>query len=131
MKQRLEAELKLLREYYPDLEYKEERGHWIKLPNHKLPEGWNHNEIPVAFEMKDAYPGTPPYGIYAPADLTFRGHAPNNANTSPPQPPFEGKWILLSWSPADGQWKPTADLRTGSNLFQWVRGFGKRFAEGQ
>ena len=128
---RLEAELELLRAYYPELEYKQEGGHWMRIAAYPLSEGWSQDESAVAFEVKDSHPGTPPYGIYVPADLTFGGQLPNNRNASPPAPPFDGAWALLSWTPADGEWRATAELRTGSNLLQWVRGFADRFAQGR
>lgn len=129
--ERLAEELGLLREYYPALEYSGQGGHWVLIPAYRLADGWGSADAPVVFEVKDTHPGTPPYGVYVPIELTFRGTVPNNRNDSPPQPPFPGTWALLSWSPGDGAWKPTADLRTGSNLLNWVRGFALRFAEGR
>lgn len=127
---RLSAELDLLRSYYEGVRYVNERGHWIQIPEYPLPQGWSASAIPVPFEVKETHPGTPPYGLYVPADLTFNGQVPNNRNANPPQPPFKGAWALLSWTPEAG-WRATSDLRTGSNLLQWARGFSVRFAQGR
>lgn len=127
---RITAELRLMRTYYPDMEYVSDVGHWFRVPAYPLPAGWSQGRIPIPFEVKETHPGTPPYGLYVPASLRFEGRAPNNRNANPPQPPFEGAWALLSWAPANGSWRATSDLRTGSNLLQWVRGFADRFTEG-
>lgn len=131
MEERIEKELALLRQRYHDLEYKEE-GHWIRIPSYPLREGWNRASTDVAFQIPVSYPGTPPYGIYTPAGLLFNGERPNNyTEPGSNQPPLPGTWGIFSWSPADGQWRPTADLSTGSNLLNWVIGFADRFREGK
>lgn len=130
MQQRIEQELELLRKRYPDLEYRSE-GHWIRIPSYPLPEGWNRNATDMAFQIPTGFPGTPPYGICIPAGLTFNGTRPNNyAEPAPTQPPFGGSWGILSWAPADGQWRATADPVAGSNLGTWIRGCSDRFNEG-
>lgn len=132
MEERIEKELELLRKYYPDLEYRENGGRWVRIPNYELPEDWNRDTTEVAFEIKTGYPTSQPYGIYVPSGLQYRGKNPNNMNASPdPVPPFPGTWWRLSWQPAPGEWTPTADLVTGSNLLNWVRGFRERFEEGR
>ncbi len=129
MEERIAKELALLRKRYPDLEYRQD-GQWVRIPSYPLTEGWNRPETPVAFQMKVGYPGTPPYGIYVPTGLSYRGQRPNNyTEPASPPPPFEGSWGIFSWSDA-GQWRPTADLVTGSNLLNWVRTFADRFREG-
>ncbi|HXG06097.1 MAG TPA: hypothetical protein VNI77_02085 [Nitrososphaera sp.] len=87
----------------------------------------------MAFQIPLAgYPGVPPYGIYAPAGLTFKGVLPDNyTEPASAQPPFGGTWGVFSWTPEDGQWRATADLVTGSNLLNWVLSFADRFREGK
>ena len=131
MEERIEQELVLLRRYHPDLEYKEE-GRWVRILAYPLPEGWNRSSTDVAFQIIVGYPGTPPYGIYAPAGLTFNGARPDNyVEPASTQPPFPGTWGIFSWTPVEGQWRATADLLTGSNLLNWVIGFADRFREGK
>jgi hypothetical protein len=93
--------------------------------------GWNPDVMDVAFQIPISYPGTQPYGIYVPSGLRYLGNAP--ANYQEPavnQPPFGGTWGFFSWSPGDGQWRPTSKLIDGTNLLHFVLGFKERFAEG-
>ena len=130
MQERLHQELELLRRRFPHLEYVE-AGHWIKVPRYRLVSGWNRPETDVVFQIPVGYPGTPPYGVYVQAGILFNSTKPNNyAEPSGTQPPFSGTWGIFSWAPADGQWRPAANLSAGSSLLNWVLGFGDRFREG-
>jgi hypothetical protein len=128
MQARIQQELDLLRRYYPDLEYRE-AGQWVLLPRYFAPAPWSPSQIPVCFQIPVGYAGTPPYGFYVPASLTYQGQAPNNASSPPNPPPFPGAWRILSWTPED--WRPTGDVMTGSNLWGWCRGLVERFRSGQ
>lgn len=131
MEERIKKELELLRKRYPDLEYTEE-GKWVRIPAYPLPEGWNRSSTDVAFQIPVGYPGTPPYGIYTPAGILFRGHSPHDyREPAPNKPPFSGSWGIFSWRPDEGQWRATADPATGSNLLNWVIGFRNRFQAGR
>lgn len=131
MEERIRKELELLRARHPDLEYVEE-GRWIRIPAYLLSGGWNRASTDVVFQIPTGYPGTPPYGMYTPAGLLFNGSRPDSyKESSPNPPPFSGQWGFFSWAPANGQWRATADLVTGSNLFNWVMGFADRFREGK
>jgi hypothetical protein len=130
MQARIEKELELLRKHFPKLEYVKE-GYWVRIPSYSMPPGWSRAVSDVVFQIPIGYPGTPPYGFYVPAGLTFNGQRPNNY-TEPSQnkPPFEGIWGVFSWAPADGAWRATGDLSTGCNLLNWVLGFATRLKEG-
>ena len=128
MQERIEQELRLLRTRFSDLEYVAQ-GQWVRIPDYPLPEGWNRTTTDVAFPIPVGFPGTPPYGIYAPVGLTFNGQRPDNY-TEPAGTPFSGTWGVFSWAPGDG-WRATADPATGSNLLNWVVGFAVRFREGK
>lgn len=132
MKERIEQEIALLKKYFPDLEYSE-AGHWFRIPNYSLPEGWNRAKTDVAFQLPPAgFPGTPPYGIYTPSGLIFKVSRPDAyTDPAPAQPPFGGTWAIFSWQPQDGEWRATVDIHSGSNLLNWVRGFSERFKEGK
>ncbi len=106
-------------------------GHWVRIPSYSMPPGWNRTATEAAFQIPVGYPGTPPYGFYVQAGLTFNGQRPNNY-TEPAgnRPPFDGTWGVFSWAPGDGQWRATADLSTGCNLLNWVLGFTARLKEG-
>ena len=128
MKNRIDQELTLLRQRYPDIEYRPE-GHWIRIPTYPLPSGWNRSDTDVAFQIPNGYPGTPPYGICTPEGLLFDGHPPDNCTAADPMPPFGDTWVRFSWAP-DG-WQPAAEVSAGSNLLNWVVGFAARFREGK
>jgi hypothetical protein len=130
LQERISEELELIRWKFPDVDYQED-GQWVCIPSFPLSSGWNRPSTEVAFQIPVGYPGTPPYGIYVPVGLQFNGVKPNNY-TEPAgnHPPFPGSWGVFSWKPLDGQWRPTVDLRKGSNLLNWVMGFADRFAEG-
>jgi hypothetical protein len=130
MSERLQKELELLKQRYPELVFLEE-GMWVQIPNFPLPDGWNRKTSDVVFQIPPQYPGGPPYGILVPAGIQFKGTRPQNyTEPSDVRPPFEGEWGKFSWQPSDGQWNPTADIFSGSNLINWVEGFRQRFKEG-
>ena len=130
MEERVVQELELLRKYYPNIEYKEE-GRWVRIPSYPLPEGWNRSTTDVAFQIKPGHPGTPPYGFCVPVGLEYQGHRPESyKDSASPHPPFEGRWGIFSWAHTE-QWRPTANVTTGSNLLNWARSFADRFREGR
>ncbi len=129
LEERIQKELELLRTRYP-VEFVEE-GRWACIASYPLSPGWNRSATDAAFQVPVGYPGTPPYGIYVPAGITFNGQPPGNyQEPAPTQPSFEGKWGIFSWQP-EQQWLATADIISGSNLMNWVMGFAARFKEGQ
>jgi len=131
MEERIKEEMRLIRQWFPDAEYHEE-GHWVRIPSYSLPREWSQSSTEVAFQIPVGYPGTPPYGIYVPTGLQFQSSRPDNyMEPAGSQPPFSGTWGVFSWSPEGGQWRPTADIRKGSNLLNWVLGFADRFSEGK
>ena len=131
MQERITQELGMLRQRWPELEHKED-GHWVRIPSYPLPEGWNRASTEVVFQIPVGYPGVPPYGIYVSAGLMFAGvRLANYTEPAPTQPPFPGTWGIFSWTPADGQWRPAADITAGSNLLNWIIGFADRFREGK
>jgi hypothetical protein len=130
MTERIARELELLRKRWPDLEYVED-GQWVRLPGYPLPEGWSRPSTDVACQIPKTYPGTPPYGIYVPVGLTFKGSPPDNYTPASTKPPFPGDWGIFSWTQDAGGWHATADLTTGSNLFNFALTFAERFQQGK
>jgi len=133
MRARIEQELALLRQYYPDVEHSHIAGEdWFRIPRYCFPPGWCIDSepvstAPIAFKIVAAYPAGEPYGFFTPAKANFNGQAPNNAAPASGVP-FGGDWHHFSWAP-DG-WSPTNEVRMGSNLLVWVRSFAQRLAEG-
>lgn len=128
MTPRIESELALLRQHYHDVEHLAVNAmHWFKVQMVNMPGGWTPAEIPTVFAITEGHPGAEPYGFFVPKTLNLNGTPPSE-HGSPHQPPFEGDWRFLSWAPVG--WKPTADVKTGSNLWGWVRSFSHRLREG-
>ena len=130
MQERIKAELALIRGEFPNVAYVEE-GRWVRVQSYPLPQGWNRTATDVTLQIDDGYPGAAPYGFYVPSGIRFGGSAPSNyTDPAANQPPFGQAWGLFSWAPVAETWKPTVDVRRGSNLLRWLRGFADRFGEG-
>lgn len=128
MQERIINELAILRNTYPDLEFKED-GCWVRIPDYLLHPGWNRNKTDAAFQIPAGYPGAHPYGIYAPVGLQYNGNKPQNyKEPAKNRPPFSGSWGIFSWQPEN--WNPSAKITAGSNLWTWVRSFSVRFKQG-
>ena len=92
MQDRIQAELALLREPYPNMEYQAE-GRWFLIPAYSLPKGWNRETTDIAFQVDESYPCAHPYGFFVRSGILFQGATPGNyQDTVPNQPPFEGPW---------------------------------------
>lgn len=129
MNARIEAELKLLRLHYDQAEHIESDGlHWFHVQGVRTPDGWSPDVIAVAFSVTQGYPGAQPYGFFVPMALVLGGMPPSESSAQH-QPPFPGVWRFLSWTLED--WRATDDIRTGGNLWAWVRSFPQRLKEGQ
>lgn len=129
MEARINDELALLRRHFDAVEYIEASGiHWIRVASVRTAPNWSSDTTMVVFSVTQGYPGTAPYGFYIPAELMYEDHPPDELS-APNQPPFSGAWHFLSWNIEN--WRATADLTTGSNLWGWVRSFVKRFEEGK
>lgn len=133
MSPRVEKELALLRQRWPDLESAENAsGCWARLPSYAVPPGWNEREVEVAFRI----PGeaaTQPYGFYVrPALLVMTGgntaQPSNYTNPASEQPPFGDGWAMFSWSPLNG-WHPQDDVVKGDNMAHFARSFVDRLIE--
>lgn len=130
MTPRIDEEIGLLRQRFESIELGG-IGDWVLIPQFAMPNGWSLGSTKVAFQVPAGYPATAPYGIYVPSGISFQGAAPNNfSDPAPTQPPFEGRWAVFSWQPDTGAWRPGSNVRTGSNLLNWVQGFSTRFREG-
>lgn len=130
---RVAEELDLLRAVFPGVVY-EQNGHWFMIPEYPLNGGpsWMPRPLAVAFHAQPGHPGQAPYGIWVPAGVRVQGQAPNNIqDPANQQPPFSGRWALLSWTVEDNQWRPKAEVAKGSNLLNYALGFQQRFEQGR
>jgi len=131
MNERIQKELELLKKHYSNVDYVEE-GQWVYIKGYQIPLGlvWNREKTDVCFQIPVEYPGRPPYGFYVPAKILCNNTFPKNyKEPAPTSPPFQGTWGIFSWSP-EIEWRPTANLVNGPNLFNFVDTFKNRFNEG-
>jgi hypothetical protein len=131
MTERIQEEFERLQNIFKESELKE---NWVLLSNYRLTKGlgWNKEMCPICFQFPVGYPGTPPYGFYAPADISCNGQVPDNFQGSPQNiPPFPGPWSFFSWTPEDGQWKASSDVNKGSNIINFIHSFDQRFRMGK
>lgn len=126
---RIDEELTLLRRFYPDLEYKGE-GRWVRFPHFKVPAEpkWSSQVVDVAVQFLPGYPGQKPYAFYVSPPLTLESGVPVKDACASVEPPWPGQWQKFSWDAPE--WFATADLRTGSNMLNFVQTFSERLAQG-
>lgn len=131
MIERINQELELLRLYFPEVEYVE-AGQWVLIRKYPTPDrhSWDPKNPDVCFQIPIGYPGTPPDWFHVTAGITCNGQKPGSY-TEPANhtPPFPGKWGSFSWH-MELNWRPTADINSGSNLLNFARTFTDRFQEG-
>ena len=121
MTSRVEAELEILRAWYPNLQI-EESGLWVLVPDYGVdPVMWKRPTVEVACQIPEALPGQQPYGFYV------RPNPPSNPEF-PKQTPWGSDFGFFSWAPE--VWNPTDDPSKGSNMLDFVRSFAQRFREG-
>ena len=129
MSEPLEQELELLRLIHPDLEYRQEAGlHWVRIASWTLPAGvFDKSSVGVAFQVPPLA-GQAPYGFWVHPGLQLAtGGSPGNY-TYPIATPWGADWGQFSWSPCN--WTPTAEIRSGSNMLEFIRSFNDRLCEG-
>jgi hypothetical protein len=124
---RLAHELELLRARYPDLEYLDRDGHWVRIPRYPVPVGWSDTAVEVAFRIPPE-PATAPYAFYVrPPLLLASGAIPSNY-TPTATTPWGAGFAQFSWSPLDA-WIPKADVAAGANMLNFAASFADRLAE--
>ena len=127
MIERVDAELAMVRAWYPDLELREGPPMTGRLPAYPVPSGWGVERVELVFQVPSEFPGQEPYGIWIrPALVLPNGSAPSN--TSPPVATAFGEgWQQFSFAPE--RWAPGATPQAGSNLLTFIRSFGDRLRE--
>jgi hypothetical protein len=125
MHERVEAEINLLREKYPNLS----RGdNWVLIPEYRLPPGrFNKDSTAILISLPVAYPNTGPDDFFVDGDLRFRdGNQPPALNpgsqSSSGPAPLAGNWAWFSWHPQS--WRPAATIDKGDNLLSFVSSAG-------
>jgi hypothetical protein len=129
MPDRIAEEMALLQSHFPKATLHETRK-WVLIPDWLLPpEVWSYAKVTICFQIPDNYPGQAPYGFYvSPPDIRLK-NGKSIGNASPVNdPPFGGQWLKFSWQ--NQGWIPSADLKQGSNLLNFVNTFRDRLKEG-
>lgn len=121
-------QLELLRAQWPALAY-DPAGHWVRIPDWRLPAGWEPSVVDVAFQIRES-PDQPPYGFLVNTTaITHNTIPPGNWSPSASvRGNFAGAWSQFSWGPE--MWTPTADPNRGPSMVAFVRSFDTRFNEG-
>jgi hypothetical protein len=124
---RLDVEEALLNRAFPGTRI--DRGaQAVVVPDFPLPPGWSHPTTDVLFLIPATYPGGCPDNICARPDLvTACGMTPGNSQGV--QQHAGRPWLQLSWHIEEGNWRPTADPSSGSNLLTYLLGALTRFDE--
>lgn len=126
MIERVHAELELIRSRYPDLEFREV-DFWARVPSYPIPPAWGRDFAQIAFQVPRDLFGQQPYGFWVYPPLEVPGGGPPSNTSGPVATGFGEGWQQFSWAP--NEWQPGPDTRSGSNLLDFVRSFGRRLAE--
>ncbi len=126
MRERLGAEIALVRRNYPDVEV-DPAGAWVMLPVWELPGGWSLVETMLLIVVPPGYPATAPDNFYTNDDLRLAaGGEPGNSGRS--QTIAGRVWRVFSWH-VDGQWRPRPDVVTGDNLLTYLEACRVRLSD--
>lgn len=127
MAERLLEEMALLKSHFPNATL-HESSKWVYIPEWKLPDIWSVPTVTICFQIPDAYPGQAPYAFYvSPHDIRPKnGNGIGNTQMAT-DTPYGGQWLKFSW--ANEAWQPTAELKQGSNLLNFVNSFRDRLLE--
>ena len=125
---RLQAELELLRNVFPDLEVRDDGGRtWVRLPSYAVPSGWSATTVEVAFSFPTEV-GEPPYAFYVRPPLALVTGAVVGNYTPTAATPWGVDFAQFSWSPQEA-WTPRTDVRVGANMVNFAMSFAARLAE--
>jgi 8-oxo-dGTP pyrophosphatase MutT (NUDIX family) len=127
MTERVQQELALLREVYPELEWRAD-VFWARLEQYSVPADlWSQDVVEIAFQIPQ-HVGAQPYGFWVRPILQLKSGDQVKNYSFPVTTPFGDGWGQFSWAPA--QWQPAAVIRDGTNMLHFVRSFADRLKEG-
>lgn len=128
MNERCAAELELLRQLWPALEFLGE-GLWVRIPAYSVPcDQWDAEVVEVAFQIPAGLPGQAPYAFYVRPMLALKSGATVNNYTRDATTGFGSGWGLFSWQLEP--WTPTDDIASGTNMVNFALSFAERLREG-
>jgi hypothetical protein len=127
MSERIAAELELIRSHYPRLDFRE-ADRWASIPDYPLPTDWGRGkQTEIAFQVPADLFAQEPYGFWVRPPLQLPGGGDPSNSSGPVSTGFGEGWQQFSWSP-DG-WRPGPELRSGTNLLDFVCSFASRLRE--
>lgn len=127
MRDRIQAELEILREIYGDVQAGPD-GDWVLINGYKLPPGWNKEQIKLLILIPPGYPTTPPDNFYVNNELRLANGSVPGSTTCDKQ--IQGKpWLQFSYHVESPSWSPHADILKGHNLLTFMRGVEERLCE--
>ena len=127
MQDRLESEIDLLQQQYPSIEHGGNFD-WVLVEGVELDEEWNRDTTDVLLQLPSGYPETPPRNFWVPAGLKCNGQQPGSFATNHKR--HDGQhWDRFSWR-VQNNWKPTEDVKDGSNLVTFMNSVEARLEEG-
>jgi len=125
--ERLLTEVALVRADFPGLEF-QEHDLWARIPVYPLRDGWGRESVEIAFRFPRDTLTEEPYGFWVrPALVLPGGGTPTNASDAPLETGFGPGFQQFSWAPE--AWRPTPEVRCGTNMRDWVRSFARRLEQ--
>jgi hypothetical protein len=123
------ANLVLLHERHGDLDERlDGEIQWVRIRDIALSSIWSTARVDVAFRI----PGNAaeaPYGFWVHPDLALKSKATINNYAFPVATPWGPDWGQFSFAP-EGAWLPKAEVASGVNMLDYVRGIVARLEEG-
>ena len=122
--------LELLRSRYPELDMRVDNAvHWVRIAMVTLSTAiWTVESVEVAFRIP-SNAGEAPYAFWVHPGVALHSGGPINNYTHPTPTPWGPDWGQFSFAPGD-PWQPKADVHSGVNMLDFVRGIGRRLEEG-
>src|SRR4051794_11076837 len=129
MEERVNAEIALLKQRFPELEVRPDL--WCRFAHYRLPKGiWAVDEVELAFQIPAQLPGQQPYAFWVNPPLALKDGGTVGNYSAPVATVFGSGWGQFSWAPE--VWAPSADIATiakGANMVNFVESFAVRLRE--
>ena len=116
---RVYREALLLARQFGVVDYDEEDGQWVRIPDFPLPEGWGQPVTELLLVLPAGYPHVPPNGFFIDRRLRIQmGHRIDHYFEERSEyNPLAGKgWAWFCIHLDRHAWRPTADVLRGDNL---------------
>lgn len=119
-KERIFAEIYLLRKLYEEVEYDGDDFRWVYIPYFDLPEGFNAKDGELLIELPKNYPFSPPQNFFLHKDIkTFEGYSIDHYYPKPSMSKYHDKgwaWFCIHIK----KWRATEDIMQSDNLLTCV-----------